>query len=134
MADERCAARGMSNSGGRHAIAAERSIRVRIVIDASRGDESRRTVPDDIGADSTVIVKTCVATSVGATTLPPKVVGVFSCPRSTCLCTTCVLDCLPVFHRDGEPVIDWRKARDAACKTAGFPGKGLHNMPAGGGS
>jgi integrase len=32
-----------------------------------------------------------------------------------------------VFHRDGEPVIDWRKAWEAACKAAGFPGKRLHD-------
>jgi|SRR5882672_9602361 len=37
------------------------------------------------------------------------------------------LDCLLVFHRDGEAVIDWRKAREAACKAAGFPGKRLHD-------
>ena len=37
------------------------------------------------------------------------------------------LDCLMVFHRDGEAVIDWRKAWKAACKAAGFPGKRLHD-------
>jgi integrase len=37
------------------------------------------------------------------------------------------LDSLLVFHRDGEPVVDWRKAWEAACKAAGFPGKRLHD-------
>jgi integrase len=37
------------------------------------------------------------------------------------------LDCLLVFHRDGEPVVDWRKAWEAACTAAGFPGKRLHD-------
>ena len=32
-----------------------------------------------------------------------------------------------VFHRDGEPLIDWRKAWEAACKAAGLPGKRLHD-------
>ena len=31
------------------------------------------------------------------------------------------LDSLLVFHRDGEPLIDWRKAWAKACKLAGFP-------------
>jgi integrase len=37
------------------------------------------------------------------------------------------LDSLLVFHRDGESVIDWRKAWEAACKLAGLPGKRLHD-------
>jgi integrase len=37
------------------------------------------------------------------------------------------LDCRLVFHRDGEPIVDWRKAWEAACKAAGFPGKRLHD-------
>src|SRR5687768_8478007 len=37
------------------------------------------------------------------------------------------LDCLMVFHRDGEEMIDWRKAWAAACKLAGLPGKRLHD-------
>jgi integrase len=32
-----------------------------------------------------------------------------------------------VFHRDGEPLIDWRKAWANACKFAGFPGRRLHD-------
>lgn len=35
------------------------------------------------------------------------------------------LDSLLVFHRDGKPTIDWRKAWAAACKLAGLPGKRL---------
>src|SRR5205807_4722211 len=37
------------------------------------------------------------------------------------------LDCLMVFHRDGDEMIDWRKAWAAACKLAGLPGKRLHD-------
>ena len=37
------------------------------------------------------------------------------------------LDCVLVFHRDGEAVVDWRKAWEAACKVAGLPGKRLHD-------
>jgi integrase len=37
------------------------------------------------------------------------------------------LDSLLVFHRDGEPLIDWRKAWANACKFAGFPGRRLHD-------
>jgi len=37
------------------------------------------------------------------------------------------LDQALVFHRDGEPLIDWRKAWEAACKAAGLPGKRLHD-------
>ena len=37
------------------------------------------------------------------------------------------LDCALVFHRDGEAVVDWRKAWEAACKAAGLPGKRLHD-------
>jgi integrase len=37
------------------------------------------------------------------------------------------LDSLMVFHRDGEDLIDWRKAWAAACKLAGLPGKRLHD-------
>ena len=37
------------------------------------------------------------------------------------------LDSLLVFHRDGEPMIDWRKAWAAACKLAKLPGKRLHD-------
>ena len=32
-----------------------------------------------------------------------------------------------VFHRDGEAVVDWRKAWEAACKAAGLPSKRLHD-------
>ena len=32
-----------------------------------------------------------------------------------------------VFHRDGEPLIDWRKAWEAACEAAGLLGKHLHD-------
>jgi integrase len=32
-----------------------------------------------------------------------------------------------VFHSDGEPLIDWRKAWEAACKAAGLRGKRLHD-------
>src|SRR5207244_1444218 len=35
-----------------------------------------------------------------------------------------------VFHRDGEPLIDWRKAWEAACKAAGLLGKHLHDCRA----
>src|SRR6266508_909911 len=37
------------------------------------------------------------------------------------------LDSLLVFHREGESLIDWRKAWKNACKDAGFPGKRLHD-------
>jgi integrase len=37
------------------------------------------------------------------------------------------LDCLLVFHRGGEPVADWRKAWENACKAAGLAGKRLHD-------
>jgi integrase len=37
------------------------------------------------------------------------------------------LDCLLVFHRDGESMVDWRKAWEKACKAAGVPGKRLHD-------
>jgi len=38
------------------------------------------------------------------------------------------LDCLMVFHRDGdEDMNDWWKAWKAACKLAGLPGKNLHD-------
>jgi integrase len=37
------------------------------------------------------------------------------------------LDRLLVFHRAGEPLIDWRKAWEAACKAAGLRGKRLHD-------
>jgi integrase len=37
------------------------------------------------------------------------------------------LDSLLVFHRNGEPLIDWRKAWANACKLAGLPGKRLHD-------
>ena len=37
------------------------------------------------------------------------------------------LDCLMVFHRDGEELVDFRKAWAAACKLAGLPGKRLHD-------
>jgi integrase len=37
------------------------------------------------------------------------------------------LDCVFVFHRDGESVVDWRKAWEAACKAAGLHGKRLHD-------
>ena len=37
------------------------------------------------------------------------------------------LDSLLVFHRNGKPTIDWRKAWAAACKLAGLPGKRLHD-------
>lgn len=37
------------------------------------------------------------------------------------------LDCRLVFHREGEPMVDWRKAWEAACKAAGCPGKRLHD-------
>jgi len=32
-----------------------------------------------------------------------------------------------VFHRDGEGMIDWRKAWARACKAANLPGKRLHD-------
>lgn len=37
------------------------------------------------------------------------------------------LDCRLVFHRESEPIVDWRKAWEAACKAAGLPGKRLHD-------
>lgn len=37
------------------------------------------------------------------------------------------LDCLLVFHRDGEPMVDWRKAWAKACKAAHLEGKRLHD-------
>lgn len=37
------------------------------------------------------------------------------------------LACELVFHRDGESMVDWRKAWEAACTAAGCPGKHLHD-------
>jgi len=37
------------------------------------------------------------------------------------------LDCVLVFHRDGEPLIDWRRGWAAACKAARLMGKRLHD-------
>ena len=37
------------------------------------------------------------------------------------------LDCLLVFHRDGEAMVDWRKAWEKACKAANLVGKRLHD-------
>lgn len=37
------------------------------------------------------------------------------------------LDSRLVFHRDGQPLIDWRKAWTKACKAAGCPDKRLHD-------
>ena len=37
------------------------------------------------------------------------------------------LDQALVFHRDSEPLIDWRKAWEAACKAAGLRGKRVHD-------
>src|SRR5438309_3539435 len=37
------------------------------------------------------------------------------------------LDQALVFHRDGEPLIDWRKAWEAACEAAGLRGKRVHD-------
>jgi integrase len=37
------------------------------------------------------------------------------------------LDCVMVFHRDGEELVDFRKAWAGACKLAGLPGKRLHD-------
>ncbi len=37
------------------------------------------------------------------------------------------LDCLRVFHRDGEELIDWRKAWTAACTRPGLPDKRMHD-------
>lgn len=37
------------------------------------------------------------------------------------------LDCQLVFHRDGLPLLDWRKAWAAACKAAKLDGKHLHD-------
>jgi len=32
-----------------------------------------------------------------------------------------------VFHRDGQPIGDWRKSWASACQAAGLPGKRLHD-------
>ena len=37
------------------------------------------------------------------------------------------LDSPLVFHRDGQAVIDWRRAWETACRAAGFRGKRLHD-------
>jgi len=37
------------------------------------------------------------------------------------------LDCLKVFHRDGQELVDWRKAWAAACTLAELPGKRVHD-------
>ena len=37
------------------------------------------------------------------------------------------LDSPLVFHRDGEPLVDWRKAWTAGCKAASLLGKHLHD-------
>ena len=37
------------------------------------------------------------------------------------------LDQALVSHRDGEPLIDWRKAWEAACEAAGLRGKRVHD-------
>jgi integrase len=37
------------------------------------------------------------------------------------------LDCLLVFHRNGNRMVDWRRAWASACKAAKLPGKRLHD-------
>ena len=37
------------------------------------------------------------------------------------------LDSLLVFHRDGEAMVDWRRAWETACKAANLEGKRLHD-------